>query len=171
MEEKKIKCAFCKNTHDKLILFSQETFKKCKNILKQRIIHNLKFKDVLLPDDLYDSGYHRQCYKCFTGLAKKYYSVTPEKPKNAKKKSSSIIVENTSIASTSIASTSSLPSNPITNTDPCIPSTSSQPSNSTVLDSNIVSDSSLASTIAEPIVIPEAGVELESVEPVSCNSE
>ena len=68
MEEEKLKCTFCKKSHDKLILFSEEILKKCKNILKQRIIHNLKFKDVLLPDDLHDSGYHRECYKNFTAL-------------------------------------------------------------------------------------------------------
>lgn len=86
MEEDKLKCTFCKQSHDKLILFSEETLKKCKNVLKQRIIHTLKFKDVVLLDDLYDNGYHRECYKNFTALPNKYFSAIPEKPKNAKKK-------------------------------------------------------------------------------------
>ena len=44
MEEEKLKCTFCKQSHDKLILFTDDTFKKCKQVLKQRVIHNLKCK-------------------------------------------------------------------------------------------------------------------------------
>jgi hypothetical protein len=84
--EPSLKCVFCKKSHDKIILFSIETLKKCQTILKQRTIHNLKFKDVFLPDDLYEKGYHRECYKCFTVLPKKYYSPISEKQKNDKKK-------------------------------------------------------------------------------------
>lgn len=50
-----------------------ETLKKCQVILKQRKILNLKYKDVVLPVELFESGYHRHCYKSFTGLMKKYY--------------------------------------------------------------------------------------------------
>lgn len=84
--ESSMKCIFCKKSRDKINLFSIETLKKCQTILKHRIIHNLKFKDVVLPDDLYESGYHRECYKCFTALPKKYYSAISEKSKNDKKK-------------------------------------------------------------------------------------
>lgn len=79
-EEQKLKCTFCNKSNDKLMLFSWETLNKSKIILKQRIIHNLKYKEVLLPmpDDLYDSAYHRECYKSFTALPKKYYSDIPD---------------------------------------------------------------------------------------------
>lgn len=83
-------------------------------------------------------------------------------PKMTKKNSSSI-VENTSVVSTS-----SLPNNPLTNTDPCIPSTSSQESNFTVPDLDIISN---FSTIVGPIVISEPRVELELLEPVSSHFE
>lgn len=86
MEEEKLKCLFCKQHHDKLKLFTEETFKKCKQVLKQRVLHNLKFKDLVFPEDLYDNGYHRECYKNFTALPKRYYSATSENPKIAKKK-------------------------------------------------------------------------------------
>lgn len=49
-----LKCVFCINSGDKLILFSDETL-KCKNILKLRKEHNLKFKDNTLAVELYES--------------------------------------------------------------------------------------------------------------------
>ncbi|KAK0179363.1 hypothetical protein PV327_005121 [Microctonus hyperodae] len=133
-------CIFCKQSHDKIILFSNETFKKCSSILKQRKIHNLKFKDVVLPDDLYDSGYHRECYKSFTALPRKYYAPISEKQKNDQKTNSSGTVSNNSVASTSTSS-----SIDGTNND-------------------------TSSTIPEPTEIPEPAVELQSVEPVPTNS-
>ncbi|GFW02090.1 hypothetical protein TNCV_4854301 [Trichonephila clavipes] len=69
-----LNCVFCKNSDVNLILFTEETLKKCRTIVKHRKEHNLKFKDVVLPTDLFESGYHGQCYKSFTGLMKKYYS-------------------------------------------------------------------------------------------------
>lgn len=66
-------CVFCKYSDENLILFTEETLKKCRVVLKHRIEHNLKFKDVVLPGDLFESDYHRQCYKSLTGLNKKYY--------------------------------------------------------------------------------------------------
>lgn len=165
-----MECTFCKKTHDQLVLFSNDTLKKSKLVLKQRLIHNLKYKDVVLPipDDLYESGYHRECYKSFTALPKKYYSASPLKSKNNRKKNSSSVVDNPSVASTS-----NVQNNSIINTDPCIPSTSGQESNSIFPRSEIVSHSSPASTTntAEPMVIPEADVELEAVEPVSSLSD
>lgn len=68
-----LNCVFCNNSGDKLILFTEETLRKCRTILKLRKEHNLKYKDVVLPVELYESGYHRQCYRSFTGLMKKYY--------------------------------------------------------------------------------------------------
>lgn len=62
-----LKCVFCENSDVNLILFTEETLKKCQTILKHRKEHNLKFKNIVLPADLYESGYHRQCYKSFTG--------------------------------------------------------------------------------------------------------
>ncbi|KAK9873496.1 hypothetical protein WA026_022908 [Henosepilachna vigintioctopunctata] len=132
MEEDKLKCIFCKKAHDKIKLFNEDTFKKCEIVLKQRIIHNLKFGDVLLPDVLFDNGFHRKCYKHFTALPKKCYSAVQDKQKNATEQNLSNIVE-----STSFASTSSIPSNPTSNNDPCPASTSSQQNNSTVSDSDV----------------------------------
>ncbi|CAH2098161.1 unnamed protein product [Euphydryas editha] len=51
--------------------------------------HNLKFKDVLLPVELFESGYHRQCYKSFTGLMKKYQSKSTTTKLDLKDSSSS----------------------------------------------------------------------------------
>ncbi|GFS69367.1 hypothetical protein TNCV_4011751 [Trichonephila clavipes] len=69
-----LNCVFCKNSDVNLILFTEETFEKCRTIVKHRKEHNLKFKDVVLPTDLFESGYHGQGYKSFTGLMKKYRS-------------------------------------------------------------------------------------------------
>lgn len=169
-ESGKLKCVFCEKSHEKLILFTEETFKKCKTVLQHRVTHNLKFKDVVLPEDLYVNGYHRECYKNFTALSKRYYPAIPEKTKKSKNKNLPSIVDKPFVASTS-----SLPSNTNTNSDPSIASTSSEQNNSTVPDSDFVSNSISASAIPEPIVISEPNVneniEFDLVEPVSCNSE
>ena len=68
-----LNCVFCNNSDQNLILFTEETLKKCKIILKLRKGHKLKFKNVVLPVELFESDYHRQFYKSFTGLMKKYY--------------------------------------------------------------------------------------------------
>lgn len=67
-------CVFCEESDKNLVLLTDETLKKCRVIVKQRKLHNLKYKDVVLPVELFEGGYHRQCYKSFTGLIKKYYS-------------------------------------------------------------------------------------------------
>lgn len=51
-----LNCVFCKNSNEKLILFSEDTLKKCEKILKLSKEHNLKYKDVL-PIELFHSGY------------------------------------------------------------------------------------------------------------------
>ncbi|CAH2089018.1 unnamed protein product [Euphydryas editha] len=85
MEEEKSKCIFCKQHHGKLKLFTEESFKKCKQVLKQRALHNLKFKDLVFPEDLYDYGYHRECYKNFTALPTRHYiELFNEKVENSK---------------------------------------------------------------------------------------
>lgn len=97
---KLLNCAFCEKCDEKLSLFTEETLKKCRVILRQRKIHNLKFKNVVLPVDLFDAGFHRECYKSFTGLNKKYYS---QKAATTKKctgtENSSNIAKNKSTAS------------------------------------------------------------------------
>lgn len=75
-------CVICNKSSGKIILFSDETLKKCEFILKLRKKHNLKYNNIILPREYTESGYHRECYKSFTGLMKKYF--TPE-PKNFKK--------------------------------------------------------------------------------------
>ena len=69
-----LKCAFCTLQNDENVhLFSEETLNKCQSILRLRKVHNLKYKNVILPREIYDSGYHRTCYKTFTALKKKFY--------------------------------------------------------------------------------------------------
>ncbi|CAB3246039.1 unnamed protein product [Arctia plantaginis] len=155
-EPAKLTCTFCEKSSDKLILFTEITLKKCKIILQQRVTHNLKLKDVVLPEDLYDKGYHRECYKNFTALPKKYYSEIPEKTKISKNKSSPSIVDKPFVASTSI-----LPSSTSTNSDPSTASTSTEQNNSTVADSDLVSNSISASATLEPFVISEPNVDQE----------
>ncbi|GBP62840.1 hypothetical protein EVAR_44695_1 [Eumeta japonica] len=160
MDDGTLKCVFCQKSNDKLILFSEETLKKCKQVLKQRETHNLKLRNIKLPEDLYDSGYHRECYKILL-LSQKYYSATPVKNRNLLNES-----ENTSLASTSRQ-----PSNSTVDNDPCAKSTSSQQNNSTARDSDVTSSLRPVSTNHEPSIIPEPSVEvsieLESVEAVS----
>ncbi|XP_035456475.2 anoctamin-5 isoform X2 [Spodoptera frugiperda] len=66
-----LKCVFCQKYDESLILFTDETLKKCRVILKHRKIHNLKYKDVMLPTNALEAGFHRRCYKSFTGLVTK----------------------------------------------------------------------------------------------------
>lgn len=75
--ENKLICFVCKESSGKIVLSSEETFKKCKNILNVRKKHNLKYKDIILPDEYTDCGYHRECYKVFTGVMKKYLISKP----------------------------------------------------------------------------------------------
>lgn len=71
----------------------------------------------------------------------------------------------------SVAWTSGLSSIDTTNNDEYTASTSSQLTEYLAPDSAIASNSSPASIVPQPIVIPEPAVELESVEPVPSNSE
>lgn len=112
MSDEKLVCFVCKKSGDDLVIFSEETFKKCKNILKLRKIHNLKYKDIILPVEYIDSGYHRGCYKAFTGLMKKYFSSEPlsaEKKKGNKNQQSCAVTGNSSPTSSSTLELSSVP--------------------------------------------------------------
>lgn len=78
-----LKCVICASEKDeKVLLFSEETLKKCQRILDLRKHHNLKYKDVILPSDLYDCGYHRSCYRVFTALKTKFYETKDTKIKD-----------------------------------------------------------------------------------------
>lgn len=78
-----LKCVICASEKDeKVLLFSEETLKKCQRILDLRKHHNLKYKDVILPSDLYDCGYHRSCYRVFTALKTKFYEMKDTKKKD-----------------------------------------------------------------------------------------
>ncbi|KAK0071856.1 hypothetical protein PV325_012250, partial [Microctonus aethiopoides] len=102
-------CAFCKKSSDEILLFSEETLKKCKTILQLRKKHNLKYHDVISPREYTDGGYHGRCYKSFTGLMKKYYTPSTSSQKaNIEKTSVSTSTEN-SFSATSIATKSLLP--------------------------------------------------------------
>ncbi|KAK0161711.1 hypothetical protein PV327_008130 [Microctonus hyperodae] len=143
-------CVFCKQHDEHLILFTNETLKKCKLILKQRKLHNLKHKDVVLPRESYEDGYHRNCYKSFTGLMKKYYSKKLEATEKSRQQKNSLnIKEVTSTASTPNQATVCIVGNPSS------ASTSSLPT----------------SILPESIVIPTPAATSELPESGSCNPE
>lgn len=70
-------CFVCNKSDGKIILFTEKALRKCQTVLKVRIKHNLKYKDIILPDDT-ANGYHRECYKLFTGVKKKYLISEPD---------------------------------------------------------------------------------------------
>ena len=106
MSDEKVKsvCFVCNKSGEDLITFSEETLKKCQTILKFRKIHNLKYKNIILPDEYTDSGYHRACYKTFTGLMKKYCTFEPysAEKKRVKKQISGVVAGNSASISLSI---------------------------------------------------------------------
>ena len=55
-DENKLSCFICKKSEGKLILFSEETLKKCQTVLKVRKKHKLKYENVILPDEFTDGG-------------------------------------------------------------------------------------------------------------------
>ncbi|GFQ78337.1 hypothetical protein TNCT_690891 [Trichonephila clavata] len=65
-------CFVCNKSDGQIILFSEETLKKCGTVLKIRKKYNQKYKDIILPDEYIGNGYHRECYKAFTGVMKNY---------------------------------------------------------------------------------------------------
>lgn len=92
-DENKLSCFICKKSEGKLILLSEETLKKCQTVLKVRKKHNLKYANIILPDEYTDGGYHRECHKTFTGVNKQYYNSEPadlKKKKRVNKKSFSV---------------------------------------------------------------------------------
>lgn len=154
-----LKCVFCGETDINLILFTEETLKKCKLILKCRKEHNLKHKDVTLPDELFESGYHRHCYKSFTGLMKKYYvsksTTAAAAESNTSTDKSSDVTETTSSSVPNLATQ-------------CIESQSHfpQPSTST---STLPEFSSISSTTPDSIRIPEPAIIVDLEESVAQN--
>lgn len=96
-EKNKLSCFICKKSEGKLILLSEETLKKCRTVLKVRKKHNLKYANVILPDEYTDGGYHRECHKTFTGVNKQYYNSEPADLKKKKRvNKESISVDNLS---------------------------------------------------------------------------
>ncbi|CAD6204786.1 GSCOCG00002977001-RA-CDS [Cotesia congregata] len=83
---KVLNCVFCSNSSEEMVLFSEQMLKRCKRVLNYRKEHNLKYKDVVLPNREYEGGYHKGCQKLFTALMKKYCSSKSNKPKSVKKK-------------------------------------------------------------------------------------
>ncbi|CAG5073423.1 Protein of unknown function [Cotesia congregata] len=71
MNKTNSKCFICKKRTDKIIVFSEETLQKYKNILKIRQDNNLHYSDVELPENVTQTdGYHSQCYRPFSALMK-----------------------------------------------------------------------------------------------------
>lgn len=83
-----LNCAICnkKISDEKVILFNEETFKKCNDVLKARKGNNLKYKDIILPSNVGVSadGYHMKCYRNFTALKAKYYDKQQKPAKELK---------------------------------------------------------------------------------------
>lgn len=80
-------CAICKKTGDKILLFDTvEKLNKCRRMLAARKKHQMRFCDVVLPDDINsDIGYHSKCYANFTAVGQKYLdeeSVVAATPEN-----------------------------------------------------------------------------------------
>lgn len=147
-----LNCGFCNNSGDKLILFTEETLKKCQTILKLRKEHNLKFKDVVLPVELYESGYHRQCYKSFTGLMKKYYV----------KKSSNVTEDSSSAFSSRSPSTQGIEPQPLIS-QPSSPAAALLPDPSTISQSTVLYDL----TEPAPCTSKDNNEQLENVDSTS----
>lgn len=75
IDKEKVKCVFCANVKtEKLLIFSEEIMAKCRKILRLRKLHKLKYKEIILPDEIFDCAYHSSCYKTFTALKKKFFS-------------------------------------------------------------------------------------------------
>lgn len=75
METTMILCVICRKRdgNEKLILFTEHTFKKSSDVLRIRKDNELKFQDVILPPAIDAThGYHPKCYKNFTALMSKY---------------------------------------------------------------------------------------------------
>ena len=71
MSKANIVCMFCCSKAGNIILLSNETLKKCNQVLKWRKNSNLTQKDVVLPQKVNDfEGYHRKCYQKFTAVQK-----------------------------------------------------------------------------------------------------
>ncbi|KAH0545896.1 uncharacterized protein LOC123269827 [Cotesia glomerata] len=83
---KVLNCVFCSNSSEEVVLFSEQMLKQCKRVLNYRKEHNLKYKDVVLPNREYEGGYHKGCQKLFTALMKKYCRYKSNKPKSVKKR-------------------------------------------------------------------------------------
>ncbi|CAH2096461.1 unnamed protein product [Euphydryas editha] len=67
-------CVFeCNSIGDKILLFTQEKLKKCREILTIRVALKLKYNDVNLPVTVTKThGYHSKCCKDFLAVPKKY---------------------------------------------------------------------------------------------------
>lgn len=73
MASDKIRCVFCQDKNDKIILFVSEKLQKCQKVLSVREKYKLKYNDIKLPAEVNETdGYHRQCYSVFTALMTKY---------------------------------------------------------------------------------------------------
>ncbi|CAG9834603.1 unnamed protein product [Diabrotica balteata] len=101
-EKPEQKCVFCNSVrNEKLLLFSEETISKCKKVLRLRKFHKLKYNDIILPDEIYDSAYHSSCYKTFTALKRQYLTTDVEKKTSSQSRKSLPAVEQPSTSAES----------------------------------------------------------------------
>lgn len=139
-------CFVCNKSDGKIILFSEETLKKCQTVLKIRKKNNLKYKDIILPDEYTENGYHRECYKAFTGLMKKYLVSEPEKPTKKSEKQKS----------------ASAPTNSSSTTSSLIPKLTTEPSH--LQSSSTESSITLQSSLISESIGPQATTSQENIE-------
>lgn len=82
--QSKLRCFVCRKKEKEGITvkrLDQAKFQKCSNILAIRKAHKLIYNDAVLPAELSEeNGYHPDCYKNFTALAKKYTLKTSNEP-------------------------------------------------------------------------------------------
>ena len=71
-----IECVICKSeSANPVIKFTEESLKKCKDVLEYRqnkeYRRKSKYVDIKLPSEVDQTlGYHYSCYKCFTSIPK-----------------------------------------------------------------------------------------------------
>lgn len=137
-EKEKVQCVFCGTSKsEKLLIFSEETMAKCQKILRLRKFHKLKYNDINLPKEIFDSGYHSSCYKTFTALKKIFFST------DANKK---VPLQSTSSSATEQPSTSA---------------------DSPIVDDNMVEDSILSDVnVSEANEVVEKNIDAEVDQPI-----
>lgn len=77
------KCVFNCSYNDKVMLFNEQKLKKCREVLEVRIAHNMKYNDIILPENVTEvDGYHSICCKNFLAVQSVYIQKFKEQQKS-----------------------------------------------------------------------------------------